>query len=72
MLFGAAFKGNSKAVGIFEDIDFDSEQAKEQLQTIPGYTEDEPVQELDLSGGITLFYNPANNKVKMTVDNDRL
>ena len=72
LLFGAAFKGNSKAVGIFEDIDFDSEQAKEQLQTIPGYTEDEPVQELDLSGGITLFYNPANNKVKMTVDNDSL
>ena len=72
LLFGAAFKGNSKAVGIFEDIDFDSEQAKEQLQTIPGFTEDDPVQELDLSGGITLFYNPANNKVKMTVDNDSL
>ena len=30
------------------------------------------MQELDLSGGITLFYNPANNKVKMTVDNDSL
>ena len=72
LLFGAAFKGNSKAVGIFEDINFDLEQAKEQLQTIPGFTVDDPVQELDLSGGITLFFNPANNKFKMAVDNDSL
>ncbi|WP_231561979.1 conjugal transfer protein TraF [Colwellia psychrerythraea] len=72
LLLGMSFKGNSKAVGIFEDINFNSEQAKEQLQTIPGLSESDPVQELDLSGGITLFYNPANNKVKMTVDNDSL
>ncbi len=72
LLFGMAYKGNSKAVGIFENINFDGEQAKSELQKIPSFTEDDPVQELDLSGGISLFYNPANNKVKMTVDNDSL
>lgn len=72
LLFGMAYKGNSKAIGIFENIDFDREQAKSELQKIPSFTEDDPVQELDLSGGISLFYNPANNKVKMTVDNDSL
>ncbi len=72
LLFGMSYKGNSKAVGIFDEIIFDVSQAKEQLKTIPGFSESDPVQELDLSGGITLFYNPANNKVKMTVDNDSL
>jgi hypothetical protein len=72
LLFGMAYKGNSKAVGIFENIDLDGEQAKSELQKIPTFTEDDPVQELDLSGGISLFYNPANNKVKMTVENDSL
>ena len=72
LLFGMAFKGNSKAVGIFDEITFDAQQAKDQLQTIPSFSEDDPMQELDLSGGIKLFYNPANQKVKMTVDNDSL
>jgi len=72
LLFGMAFKGNSKAVGIFEDLKLDSEQAKSELQKIPNFTEDDPVQELDLSGGISLFYNPANNKVKLTIENDSL
>lgn len=72
LLFGTSFKGNSQAIGIFEDINFNSAQAKAQLQTIPDFNENDPVQELDLSGGITLFYNPANNKVKMSVENDSL
>ena len=70
LLMGLAFKGDAKAVGIFEDIKFDSEQAKTALQTIPDFTEDDPMQELDLSGGITLFYNPANKNIKFTIDND--
>ncbi|GAW95573.1 MULTISPECIES: conjugal transfer protein TraF [Colwellia] len=72
LLFGMSFKGNSKAVGIFEDINLDVEQARSELQRIPTFTENDPVQELDLSGGISLFYNPANNKFKMSVDNDSL
>jgi len=72
LLLGMAYKGNSKAVGIFENIDFDREQAKSELQKIPTFTEDDPVQELDLSGGISLFYNPANNNVKMSIENDSL
>jgi len=72
LLMGFAYKGNAKTVGIFESIEFDSEQAKSALQTIPDFTEDDPMQELDLSGGITLFYNPANKHIKFTVENDSL
>lgn len=72
LLFGMAYKGNSKAVGIFEEITFDSDFAKAQLKTIPDFDENDPIQELDLSGGISLFYDPSNNKVKMSIDNDSL
>ena len=72
LLLGMAYKGNSKAVGVFEDINFDGAQAKSELQKIPSFTEDDPVQHLDLSGGISLFYNPANNNVKMSIENDSL
>ncbi len=72
LLLGMAYKGNAKAIGIFDEIKLDSEQAKEQLKTIPTFTEDDPVQALDLSGGITLFYNPENKKVNITMDNDSL
>jgi len=72
LLFGMAYKGNSKAVGIIDKVSFDAEQARSELSTIPSFTENDPIQELDLSGGITLYYNPSNNKVKMSVDNDSL
>jgi len=70
LLMGIAFKGNAKAIGVFEDVDFDSQQAKEALKTIPSFSESDPMQELDLSGGITLYYNPANKRIKFTIDND--
>jgi len=70
LLMGMAYKGNAKTVGIFQDIDFDSEQAKSALSTIPDFSPNDPLQELDLSGGITLYYNPANRKIKFTIDND--
>jgi len=70
LLMGMAFKGNAKTIGVFEDINFDSEQAKSVLKTIPDFSPLDPVQELDLSGGITLYYNPANKKIKFTIDND--
>lgn len=72
LLFGMAYKGNSKAIGIFEEITLDSDYAKAQLKTIPDFDENDPIQELDLSGGITLFYDPANKRVKMSVENDSL
>ncbi|WP_114327763.1 conjugal transfer protein TraF [Candidatus Colwellia aromaticivorans] len=72
LMIGASYKGNAKAIGILEPITFDSEFAKTQLSTIPNFEETDPIQDIDLSGGITLFYNPANNKVKLTVDNDSL
>lgn len=72
LLLSTAFKGSSKAVGIFDEINFDKNIAKEQLLTIPNFTENDPIQTLDLSGGITLFYDPANQKAKVSLDNDSL
>jgi hypothetical protein len=72
LLLGMAYKGNSKAVGIFEEITLDSDYAKAQLKTIPDFDENDPIQEIDLSDGITLFYDPANKRIKMSVDNDSL
>lgn len=72
LLMGLSVKGNAKALGIFESINFDRDQAKSALQTLPDFTENDPLQELDLSGGITLFYNPANKNIKFTIDNDSL
>ena len=72
LLFGMAYKGNSKAIGIFEEITLDSDYAKAQLKKIPDFDENDPIQELNLSGGITLFYDPANKRIKMSVENDSL
>ncbi len=70
LLLGMAFKGNAKTIGLFDVIDFDSEEAKQVLRTIPDIPESDPVQALDLSGGITLYYNPMNKNIKFTIEND--
>ena len=72
LLMGLSFKGNARATGLFENIEFDAEQAKSALESLPSFSENDPVQTLDLSGGITLFYNPQNKKTKFTIDNDSL
>lgn len=72
LLFGSSFRGNSKVLGLFDEINFDSEQARSSLATIPDFDESDPIQQLDLSGGVSLYYNPKNNNVKMTVSNDSL
>ena len=36
-----------------------------QLASLPDFLASDPVQQLDLSGGITLFYNPENHKTKL-------
>lgn len=72
LLLGFDIQANANVIGLFEDVSFDKEQAKSALQTIPDFTENDPVQALDLSAGIVLFYNPANNKVKLTIDNDSI
>lgn len=72
LLLGFGVKGRSKALGIFEQPNFDIAQAKEQLAAIPNFQETDPIQALELSGGITLFYNPANNKTKLMINNDSL
>lgn len=72
LMFGASYKANAKAVGIFDKINFDANQAKTQLETLFDLDDTDPIQELDLSGGITLFYDPSNKNIKLTVDNDSL
>ena len=72
LLFGFTARGSAKVLGIFERPFFDFEIAKTQLAKLPDYSETDPIQELDLSGGVTLFYNPANMKTKLTFDNDSL
>jgi hypothetical protein len=72
LLLSTAFKGSSKAVGIFDELNFDRIIAKEQLSSLPDFAETDPIQALDLSGGITLFYDPATKKAKLAIDNDSL
>lgn len=72
LLMGMGLKGNAKVVGLFEEIDFNSDQALEALKTIPEFDETDPIQKLDLSGGVYLYYNPANHKVKLNIDNDSM
>lgn len=72
LLFGTSFKGNSKAVGIFDEINLDLEQAREELRKIPQFTEKDKIQALTLSEGVILFYNPLNQEAKMVYDNDSL
>ena len=72
LLLGTAYEGGARVLGIFEKINFDTEQAKQQLATLPDFNDTDPIQELDLSGGVTLFYNPANHNTKLAIDNDSL
>lgn len=72
LLFGVSARANSKALGLFDHIPIDLEQAKTELQKIPDFNEDDPIQELDLSGGVTLYYDPSTQAVKMSLDNDSL
>ncbi len=72
LVFGNDLKGFSKAVGIFEDIEFDKAQAEQELAKLVELSPTDPVQEFDLSGGIVLFYDPATQKAKLKVDNDSL
>ncbi len=72
LLLGTSFKSGARVLGIVEDVNFDAEQAKQQLATIPSFNDTDPIQELDLSAGVSLFYNPANHNTKVIIDNDSL
>jgi len=72
LMMGFSAAGYSKANGILEEIIFDSDQARSELEKIPDIPEDAGIQELDLSGGITLVYDPFNKNAKVWIDNDSL
>jgi hypothetical protein len=72
VLLGTSYTGYSKAEGILEQIQFDAEQAKNELMRIPDFDEDDGIQELDLSAGLKMLYNPQNKGVKLIVTNDSL
>ncbi|SET19736.1 conjugal transfer protein TraF [Thalassotalea agarivorans] len=65
-------RGNSKAIGLFENIEFDADIAKDSLSQIPTFGPNDGIQELDLSAGLTLHYDPLNRRAKLTIDNDSL
>lgn len=72
ILFGASYTGYSKAQGILEQIQFDAEQAKNELMRIPDFNDTDGIQELDLSAGLKMLYNPQNKGIKLIVTNDSL
>ncbi|MGB0937525.1 MAG: conjugal transfer protein TraF [Colwellia sp.] len=72
LLLGATFKGNAKALGIAEALNFDAEFAKEQLKTLPSYDESDPIQDIDLSSGIVLHYDPSHQNTSLSMSNDSI
>ncbi|QOL25796.1 conjugal transfer protein TraF [Thalassotalea sp. LPB0316] len=72
LLFGASYTGYAKALGILEQVEFNAEQAASELRRIPDFDPDDGIQELDLSGGVKLYYNPENQAIKVVVSNDSL
>lgn len=72
LLMGTNLKGYSKAIGIFEDLNFDADKAADEIAKIPDFDETDPVQVLDLSGGITLYYEPSTGRARVKIDNDSL
>lgn len=72
LLFGTSVKGNSKIIGVFDEVNFNIDQAKEELRKLPNFTQKDPIQTLKLSDGVILFYNPANHDSKLVFDNDSL
>lgn len=72
LVLGGATNHYSRVFGLFDDVDFDSDEVVKQLQRIPDFTETDPVQAMDLTGGMTLYYDPANLHAKLQVTNDSL
>jgi len=72
LMMMAAFRGSTKAVGVFEDISFNAEQAKLQLENLNNLNPSDPVQTLDLTGGIFLSYDPASQQSRLSIKNDSL
>lgn len=72
LLMGASVNGSAKALGILEVPEFDLEAVKSQLLTLDSLTPDDSLKELDLTGGVTLYYNPSDNRAKVSIQNDSL
>ena len=72
LLLGSSFKGTSKALGIAEVIEFDAGYALEQLKTLPSFSDTDPIQDIDLSSGIVLHYDPSHQNSSISIENDSL
>ena len=71
--FGVNYSGTSKAFGVAEAIDFDSDEA---LQNLRDGLSDGPStlerRQIDLSGGFGLFLDPENDSALLNLENDSL
>ncbi len=72
LMMGVNTLATSKALGIVEAFNFNKGTAKAQLQTLTGISPLDPARTLDLTGGVSLFYDPATGKSRLKFNNDSL
>lgn len=68
--FGVNWSGAAKAFGIAEPINFDADQALARLEAAFDLMPGDPAQVYDLSGGVLMRVDPANDSVRIEFDND--
>ncbi len=68
--FGLNWSGTSKAFGVVQNVQFDSDTALLQLEKIFNLQPSDPPQEFDLSGDIVVKVDPANNSASLSFTND--
>ena len=68
--FGLNWSGTSKAFGVVQNVQFDSDTALSQLEKIFNLQPGDPPQEFDLSGDIVVKVDPANNSASLSFTND--
>ncbi|BFM13402.1 hypothetical protein R50072_35550 [Simiduia litorea] len=70
--FNFSYSGSASAVGFMEDIDFEADTARTELEAAFNLQPGDPITTYDLSGGISLTIDPNTNRVSGTFDNDSL
>ncbi len=62
----------SSAAGVADEINFNGQQAEQQLRDAWNLQPEDPETEFDLSGGLLLRVDPASGKVRFKLENDSL
>ncbi len=75
-VWGGTITGNfssqlrTKAIGVADEINFDRDLALSELEAAYNLTSSSPLTTFDLSGGLTLTVDPANQTASFQFDND--